>query len=641
MCGIAGLLSTHKFNEEQSRISLNAMQSALAHRGPDGSGQYFCPTGMAALSHTRLSIIDLTESGHQPMHSNDGRLSITFNGEIYNYQALKAELEETGERFVSESDTEVLLRLYQREGEHCVKRLRGMFAFLIWDAKTQTAFAARDPLGIKPFYYSVDQQPVNETTASSLAFSSEIRSLLNASCLDTQPPTLSRQGLSSYLLRGTVSEPHTLIDGIHMLPAGHILSWQAGNTQLKEYWRLNFSNHNNNNSNNSSSNHKSTAPISNTEAITLTRKALESTITAHFVSDVPVGIFLSGGIDSTALVALASKVVKNTTLNTYSIAFEDPAWNEGDIAARVAKHFGTNHTEFLVTPEIAKPLFAEFLNVVDQPTIDGFNTFCVSKMAQQAGEKVVLSGVGGDELFAGYKSFTALPKMHLLAQKIRLLRPLTNFFQAAFHKYLPSKLQRSLNFLSQPDSLDKAHQSLRGIFSQQETKALCKNYAFNDALNEPLNTPASKPNSPTTDNAAKASPTNLLDRISELELSVYMRNQLLRDSDVMSMACSLELRVPFVDKEFVETISQIPAEIRLQTGKKLLVYAVPELPEWVVNRPKQGFRFPFDLWFADQWSSMPQPQNTPDWIKLRPWYRRWSLLVLNQWLDRHIKQRIS
>lgn len=604
MCGIAGILSTAAtLHTETARQTLNAMQSALAHRGPDANGQFFSLSGHAALAHNRLSIIDLSNTGHQPMSSSDQRYTIIFNGEIYNYQTLKAELESHGEQFASHSDTEVLLRLYQREGENCVNRLRGMFAFLIWDEETQSAFAARDPLGIKPFYFS-EQTTSSSADQSQLAFASEIRSLLKA--LPPTQRTICSQGLSSYLLTGTVAEPHTMLESISMLPAGHTLSWQDGNTAIKQYWQLEFDNE------------KKSSISSREDAIQITRAALESTVKAHFVSDVPVGIFLSGGIDSTALVALASKVT-NSTLNTYSIAFEDPAWDEGDIAARVAQHFDTNHTEFLITPEIAKPLFSEFLSVVDQPTIDGFNTFCVSKMAQQAGEKVVLSGVGGDELFAGYKSFEMLPKMHSIAQKARFLSPIFKGIQIAFYKMLPSKLLRSLDFIAQPQSLSAAHQSLRGIFSIHETKALCHAYQVSAAENV----------------ARSVSHPGIQNQISELELTSYMRNQLLRDSDVMSMACSLELRVPFVDRVFIDSISQIPASIRLKAGKKLLVDAVPELPEWVVNRPKQGFRFPFDAWFSAQWSELPQPKHLPNWIKLTPWYRRWSVLVLNHWLDQY------
>jgi len=601
MCGIAGILSTEKdLNSQQAFATLADMQAAIVHRGPDGHGHFFSISGNAALCHTRLSIIDLSEAGHQPMSSTDQRYTITFNGEIYNYQTLRQELEQRGEHFASHSDTEVLLKLFQQYGPDCVKKLRGMFAFVIWDELKQCAFAARDPLGIKPLYYL-------KNSAGTLAFASELRSLMSAKLHSNK---LSYNGLYSYFLRGTVAEPFTMLAQASLLPAGNTLTWKSGTIHTEKYWQLSFS--------------PKALPLD--KAISITRSALESTVKAHLISDVPVGIFLSGGIDSTALVALASKAAK-TKLNTYSIAFESPEWNEGDVARRVSEHFGTNHTEFLLTPELAKPLFRDFLDAVDQPTTDGFNTFCVCKLASAAGEKVVLSGIGGDEFFAGYKSFIMLPKMQRLSLR---LSPLANAFKwinSSFSKAIPARLQRALDFLSQPGSLTAAQQSLRGHFSQQEANALCHSMNLvESSLNK-------------TNNNAKLDSTTLQDQISELESSTYMRNQLLRDSDVMSMACGLELRVPFVDKELLEAIAPIPAEIRLAYGKKLLVDAVPELPEWVVNRPKQGFRFPFDEWFRSQWNDMPLTRTPPAWIKLTPWYRRWSLLVLNHWQDRHLTDK--
>ena len=609
MCGIAGIIAADSsFSTQGKHDAVLAMQSALTHRGPDGQGSYFAPSGMASLCHTRLSIIDLSEAGHQPMVYNN-RFAITFNGEIYNYQTLRSELEQQGERFSSNSDTEVILKLFAKYGPSCVDRLRGMFAFLIWDEQNKSAFAARDPLGIKPFYYT-------QNANNSFAFASEVRSLINA---NLHSNTLSPNGLNSYLLTGTVSEPNTLLEDIKMLPAGHSLQWNADGLRASQYWQLDFT----------------PQSMAEQQAITLTREALESTVKAHFVSDVPVGIFLSGGIDSTALVALASKVT-TSQLNTYSIAFESPEWNEGDIAKRVAKHFGTKHTEFLVTPELAKPLFDEFLESVDQPTIDGFNTFCVSKLASQAGEKVVLSGVGGDELFAGYKSFSVIPKMLSrglwLGPVAKVLKPINRLLM----QHLPSKLQRVLDYLEQPKSLSAAHQSLRGIFSSTEATVLANETLLRFNRHKFEKNAFCK----STDSLSQNKIATLTDsdEISRLELTTYMRNQLLRDSDVMSMACGLELRVPFVDQQLIDSVSKVPANYRLQPGKKLLVDAVPEIPDWVVNRPKQGFRFPFDEWFSTEWNEISPHSKAPSWIRLKPWYRRWSLIVLDHWLAQHVEQ---
>lgn len=527
------------------------------------------------------------------MTSADGRYTISFNGEIYNYKKLRRLLEDDGEKFVSNSDTEVILKLFARKGENCVHSLRGMFAFVIWDEQKKRGFAARDALGIKPLYY--------RNKGGVFAFASEVRAIL-ASGLSSQ--SISSRGVLGYLQRGSVTEPDTAIRDIKALPAGSYLYWNGGKSKIAKYWKPRFE----------------TVMYQPPKAIEITRTALEHSVRAHLVSDVPVGIFLSGGIDSSVLVALATKLSRKQ-INTYSIAFEDPEWNEGDIAKRVAKHFGTKHTEFLMTPELARPLYKEFLASIDQPTIDGFNTFCISKFASQQGEKVVLSGLGADELFAGYKSFQMLPNMLDKTAKLRkigfIVRPLIK----RLDKYFSGKQRRVADAIQAPDSLLAAHQSLRGIFSNSEadhlTKVLCSKTAKRVKVTEP-------------------SHATLADSISDLELSIYMRNQLLRDSDIASMAFGLELRTPFVDRVFIEQISEIPSSIRLSENKKLLKACMPELPDWVLKRPKQGFRFPFDEWFKNEWKDMPLPE-TPKWIVLKPWYRRWSLTVLQDWKARYVK----
>ncbi len=614
MCGIAGILSpqvseqTPAESREPKPLSadavdpavikdraskLKAMQEALAHRGPDDKGAFFSPSYQASITHTRLSIIDLSDGGHQPMTSDDQRYTIAFNGEIFNYKKLRTQMELEGEQFNSRSDTEVILRLFIKKGPACVQLLRGMFAFLIWDEQEKKAFAARDALGIKPFYYL--------KTEGSFIFASEIRAILASGYSSKK---ISSRGVMSYLLKGTVAEPDTIVKNVKMLPAGTYLNWKNGKSTLHRYWSLDFT----------------VQHYSQAKAVEVTRTALEHSVRAHMVSDVPVGIFLSGGIDSTALVAIASKLSKRK-INTYSIAFENPEWNEGKIAKRVAEHFGTNHTEFLITPEIAKPLFEQFLNDIDQPTIDGFNTYCVSKLASERGEKVVLSGLGGDELFAGYKSFEVIPEMMSKSRLFSKFQFVTKPLTKKLYKYLTPRQRRIGDAINNPNSLTAAYQSLRGIFSISEayelTNIFCKK--------APKELVITEPNHPYE-----------ADNISHLELSNYMRNQLLRDSDIASMAWGLELRVPFIDRVFIEQISTIPADLRLQQGKKILIDCVPELPSWVVNRPKQGFRFPFDEWFESSWQDMKMP-DAPKWIPLTPWYRRWCLVVLNDWKSRHAK----
>jgi len=570
---------------------LKAMQDALLHRGPDDKGAYFSASKNAALAHTRLSIIDVSSGGHQPMSSADQRYTITYNGEIYNYRKLRTQLELEGEVFTSNSDTEVILKLFIKKGSACVQLLRGMFAFVIWDEKNQSAFAARDAMGIKPLYYL--------KTSNALVFASELRSIL-ASGYSSK--TISSRGIKSYLLSGTIAEPYTAIKNVRMLPAGSYFTWKANKVSLKRFWNLKFKE----------------SRIDHREAVEITRSALEHSIRAHLVSDVPIGIFLSGGIDSTAIVAIASKISKKQ-LNTYSLAFEDPKWNEGNIAKRVAEQFNTNHTELLITAETAKPLFDQFLKDIDQPTIDAFNTYCVSKLAKDHGEKVVLSGLGGDELFAGYPSFERIPELLRKTQSLAKLKFLISPLSKKLIRFLSPKQRRVIDAINKPSSLTTAHQSFRGIFSNSEA----------DALTSIVSKKAPK-------KVTKSEPKHKsqADNISYLELSHYLRNQLLRDSDTASMAWGLELRVPFIDRIFIDQISAIPADIRLQNGKQLLIDSVPELPSWVVERPKQGFQFPFDDWFESDWQSMPLP-SSPKWIPLKPWYRRWSLAVLNDWTSRH------
>ncbi len=593
MCGIAGLLSAGN-SQEQLESLIQRMQSVLQHRGPDDQGIYISTDWQAAFAHTRLSILDLTPSGHQPMSTADGRYWITFNGEIYNFQELRHSLISQGEEFQSHTDTEVILKLYQRLGADCVNQFRGMFAFAIWDDLEKTCFLARDPLGIKPLYYYV--------AGSTLVFASELRAIL-ATGLPTK--TLSREGLYGYLVSGSVPEPHTLIEGIHCLAAGHWLRWQSGNITQSQYWQINFT----------------PEAIALPEAVQKVRYALIDSIKHHFVSDVPVGIFLSGGIDSTAVVALASQTQTNQ-LRTYSIAFEEQDWNEGKISSKVAHQFGTDHTEYTLTASLGRELFPQYLAAIDQPSIDGFNTFCVSQVAHQDGTKVVLSGLGGDEFFGGYKSFQKVPQMVRASSRFQALHPIRTGVGMGLERWGNSPQAKRLgDFLQQAPNSAAAYRSFRGIFSHGEASVIAKRYLSDRAL--PMRSQSNPfPNL-----------SSLEDEVSLLEISGYMRNQLLRDSDVMSMAWGLELRVPLVDRILLEAIASIPSHLRLAPGKQMLIQAVPELPSWVVNRPKRGFSFPFEQWMAGEWGEHFRQLDAPKNISLKPWYRRWSLALLEYWLQ--------
>ncbi len=593
MCGIAGVVNSGLDREKLEKV-LSGMQQQLHHRGPDDRGLFISRDGKTGLVNTRLAILDLSSAGHQPMASADGRYRIVLNGEIYNFQALRGELEAKGETFLSRSDTEVVLKMYERHGPDCVRELEGMFALAIWDDQQQVCFLARDPFGIKPLYYY--------ETNGAVYFASELRTLLGTGFV---PRRLALEAVSGYLLFGAVPEPLTLVEGVRALPAGHYLRCEHGRVRLTKYWDIQFGDE----------------PVPEREATELVRDALKESIERHFVSDVPVGVFLSGGIDSTALVALASRHAPNE-LRTFCISFNDPKFNEGNIAARTARHFGTRHTDWRLDSVAARKLLATFLECSDQPSIDGFNSFCVSRLVHQAGLKVVLSGLGGDEVFGGYGSFRRVPQMVHTSRWLNLLWPLRAGAGGILQtRYFSPRIGRLGCFLQEAPTTCAAYWCMRGIFTQHEVRTLLRRYGAGDGQLAPK-VSFYMPSQPT-----------LQDEVSYLELTRYMRNQLLRDSDVMSMAWSLELRVPFVDRKFVETMQRIPAALRLARGKKILLDAVHEIPAWVRERPKQGFTFPFKDWITDEWHDVFERVETESPVPLKSWYRRWCLLALDTFIQ--------
>jgi asparagine synthase (glutamine-hydrolysing) len=594
MCGIAGILSFNS-SSESSIERLESMQKALQHRGPDDEGIFVSQDRQAALAHTRLSILDLSSAGHQPMSSHDGRYWITFNGEIYNFDRLRSQLISEGEQFKSHTDTEVILKLYQKLGTDCVQHFRGMFALAIWDNLEKTCFLARDPLGIKPLYYW--------QSGATLVFASELRAVLAS---DLPATKLSSEGLHGYLLAGSVPEPHTLIDGVRCLAAGHTLVWHGGNVTQQQYWQIDFT----------------PQPMDLPEARERVRAAVIDSIEHHFVSDVPVGLFLSGGIDSTVVLALAQQIQKEP-LRTFSISFAETEWNEGEIAKRVAHHFGAQHTEYQITEAVAIELLPQFLAAVDRPSVDAFNTFCVSKVAHDNGMKVVLSGLGGDEIFGGYPSFQKIPKMLNWGGNLQAIPLVGSSIGKGLQTWGNSpKLSRIGDFLQQPLNSATAYRSYRGIFTDAEATLIAQQYLDLDNILPILAVPPDV-------NCA-----TLEDEVSYLELSRYMRNQLLQDSDVMSMSWGLELRTPLVDRTLLKAVAHIPSHLRLAAGKQLLIQAVPELPEWVVNRPKQGFTFPFDRWMSGEFGTYFQNIKNVDRLSLEPWSRRWSLSMLQHWWEK-------
>ena len=596
MCGIAGFFDPkHTVTDVTERLAL--LQRELHHRGPDDQGAWSSPSRVAHFAHTRLSILDLSAAGHQPMSDASGRYTITFNGEIYNFRELRGELEKEGAVFVSDTDTEVLLHLYARHGPSMLERLRGMFAFAIWDEKEQQGFLARDPFGIKPLYYTSQKGVV--------AFASEMRALQAASFT---PHSLDPVALVSYFETGTVPEPLTLLSNVKLLEAGHWLEWSQNTLKKQAYWTIRFP----------------ASPVTEKPA-QVVRRALLDSLRHHFVSDVPVGIFLSGGIDSTVLVALAREIgIKN--LSTFSIGLTNRALDESSLARRTAEHFGTDHHELILEEEDAKRRFGEYLEHIDQPSIDGFNTYVVSSFAHECGIKVVLSGLGGDELFAGYPSFRDVPRLVKLSNWLNLIPGLRQHLGFKLeHGNDSQRAGRLGGFFQAPSTIRNAYLAFRGIFTRRTARLLAAQFA---------GVPISQFMVHSSEKVQPTMMPNPSDEVSHCELTLYMRNQLLRDSDVMSMKNSLELRVPFVDRVLFETVSRIPAAVRLQHGKKLLLEAVPEIPDWIKNQPKRGFLFPYETWAKSTWGDVFLETNRRLPIPNPTWYQQWCIFVLHFWLKR-------
>jgi asparagine synthase (glutamine-hydrolysing) len=573
------------------------MLAAVRHRGPDDHSTWQSCHRQAAFTHTRLSVLDPSAAGHQPMAVADTRYTITYNGEIYNFAELKGGLRKSGAEFRSHTDTEVILRLYQSHGPRCVELLRGMFAFAIWDEQERTCFIARDRFGIKPLYY--------HQAGGILTFASEVRALVAAGV----PAAVDATAAYQFFRTGSVPEPLTLIQGVRALEAGHSMMWRDGQVTASRYWDLNFPH---------------AAAVA--DPAVLTRGALLDSVAHHFVSDVPVGVFLSGGMDSTAIVALA-RTLRTGELRTFSLAFPGSPLDEGPDARRTAEHFKTIHHEWAVDGRTARQLFDEFLAAADQPSIDGFNTYTVCRLARRHDTKVVLSGLGGDELFGGYPSFREVPRLARLRQLARLGGPLSAAAVRLAGEVGGSRLKRLTELMSSPADIESAYAMFRGVFTDDEARILTAHY-----LGEAPETAA--------DQAHGASDPTAEDAVSRLELTRYLRNQLLRDADVMSMASGVELRVPFVDSMLFDTVSRIGAGQRLKRGKALLRQAVPEMPASIADRPKRGFTLPLAQWLAREWSGTIPAIDPPSTVPMDTWYRTWSLLAFEQWLHRLAPQRV-
>jgi len=598
MCGINGLFAHAR--GRVSREELLATRDHMFARGPDGAGAWFSPDGRVALGHRRLAIIDLSEAGAQPMSTPDGRYTIVFNGEIYNHAELRAELEAKGERFVSHSDTEVLLRLYAREGAAMLPRLRGMFAFAVWDALEQRLFLARDPHGIKPLYWS--------DSGGVLRFASQVQALLAGGALARQ---VSPGGLVGFLLWGSVPEPFTFYQGIRELPAGSSLSVAAsGCGKPESFWRLGTA---------LASSLLAAREIPVGEEVSVLRAALVGSVRAHLVADVPVGAFLSAGLDSSTLVGLAREA--GLDIQTFTVTAEElrgKLSDEAPHAAEIARHFDVPHQVASLTLEQAHEGVPAFLAAMDQPTVDGINTWFVTEATRQAGLKVALSGLGGDELLGGYPSFQRIPAVRANAGSLTARPPMAAAYrqgQALLARLFQDRPARAGEAWAAAASPQAAYLWQRGLFMPWELSRLLRTDIVWAGLAELA-----------AGDTWEACPPELNEfgQVSLLESTRYMRNQLLRDSDWVGMAHSLELRTPLVDQHLSEQVAGLAALGRLGQGKSALAATLARgLPEHILNRPKTGFTLPI-------WAWLHKVDELAGW-KRNPWLRRSATDVYARW----------
>ena len=591
MCGIAGIVSP-KLETVVREDAVRRMVQRQHHRGPDDSG--FCSNGPASLGMCRLAIIDPAH-GHQPMTSPEGRFSLIFNGAIYNHGELRVGLASRGWNFRTHCDTEVLLAALVLDGPACLPRLRGMFAFALWDAVEQKLFAARDPLGIKPLYYA-------RLPEAGIVFASELNALLASGRV---PREIDPVSVGEYLAWFSVPAPRTIYRGIANLPAGHSLSVDAdGRLKTGPWWQM-------------------PAPTSPGRATTNyhdfvhgLRYQLEDSIRAHRVADVPVGAFLSGGMDSTAVVGLMTHSGAQR-LKTFSLIFGESGYSEQASARLAAETFGTEHHEELITGARVAADLPRILASFDQPTGDGINTYYASQTARLGGVKVALSGLGGDELFGGYPSFRDLPR---LRRFLPFWRRLPAGWRTAIVGRLrarPGARARKLaDFLAQARDLHELASLQRRVLPEVARLALLS--PETRRLAERLG-----PNHPMLDDFAfELIGADAFQVISAWELRTYMADVLLRDSDVFSMAHSLELRVPFVDRVLLEWLWPQPDYFKYdpRRQKRALADAVADLvPAAIRNRPKQGFALPFAHWMLGELRPFLEETFSPASLDACPW----------------------
>lgn len=616
MCGINGIFAYHYAANAVDRGELLRTRDHMAVRGPDGKGEWVSKDGRVALGHRRLSIIDLSEMGAQPMTSVDGTLVATFNGEIYNYVELRRRLEAKGRIFRSNSDTEVLLQLYAEKGEEMVRDLRGMFAFGIWDDQRGELFLARDPYGIKPLYYADD--------GWTFRFASQVKALVAGGAVSKD---LEPAGLVGFHLWGSVPEPFTTHREIRALPAGTLLKvkW-IGAKAPSRYYSIGQVVRDG-----EAAAHGQGKPLGEVELQEQLRQELFDSIKHHLVADVPIGAFLSAGIDSGSVVGMMRDAGQQDiqTVTLYFEEFNGCGENEAPLAAEVARQYGTQHSTRVVTRSEFEADLPRLLDAMDQPSVDGINTWFVSKAAREHGLKVAVSGIGGDELFGGYPSFTDIPKWVRLTRWLALVPGLGRAARS-LSKPIASWLgynPKSVGLLELGGTYAGAYLLKRGLFMPWELRNQIDDLDFLNCGLRRLD-PLRRIN-----DELCPSPNSVHGKILTLESALYLRNQLLRDSDWASMAHSLEVRMPLVDSFLLKRLARYLGAAMASGGKRNLA-SMPSsaLPLHVVDRRKTGFVTPVDEWMKTRVSNQQRREITSrrcvrDYGR-HPWARDWSAYIL-------------
>lgn len=636
MCGICGIIGNESRTETAERLAL--MMRAMKHRGPDGEGMFV--SSRAAIGMQRLSIIDIP-GGQQPIWNEAGTFAVVFNGEIYNFRELRRSLEGEGHIFRTQSDTEIIVHAYEKWGRDCLRQLHGMFALAIVEAPegksglATRVFLARDKMGIKPMYYGLAE--------GKFFFASEVRAILASGCFTRR---LSASAVSSYLLFGAVGEPATLIHGIYSVPPGHCgyVSCDAAFTSFEPqpYWSV------------TDATELSTADSLRSPAARV-RSVLEDSVRHHLIADVPLGIFLSSGIDSTAIAAIASK--QHPGVKTFTIAFSEESFSEGAIARATAKSLGADHSELLLTADEMGTRLDEAVAAFDQPSADGINTYFVSWAARQAGLKVALSGLGSDEIFGGYSTFSSTSRLMMLDSLARhtprVMRKIASGFLSPIAELSkrPDAVRKASAAFVSPSDLPHPYFFTRALFPPQHVARLLRGCEFQSVNSDWWRWLSNA--------ATDAASLDSFSSVSWLEVRSYLVNMLLRDTDTMSMCHSLEVRVPFLDDSVVRTALSCPpgAKDKKYARKALLTDAVGDLlPRGSIKQPKRTFTLPWMVWLrgplleqvehglsncdAALTSIIDINEAKKVWQGFLTgrisWSRPWSIFVLNEWVRRNL-----